>query len=116
MTEKKRVEIDFGYTEGGEFTTELREDGDLREFAVGSGEETRGVGFTGEEIVPGTMLAEAWSFSKKGLNKVVGEMEAFGAKKVGRDSPELGRSRSGWSSGNWDQRYGKIFGHEEPVI
>jgi len=113
---EKRIELDFGYTEEGEFKTELREDGDLRGFAIGSGEETRGVGFTEEEVVPGKVLAEVWSASKKGLKKVVEEMEAGGAKKIGRDSPEMGGSTSGWSGGNWDQRYGEIFGHEEPAI
>lgn len=117
MPEQEPPEIIKDIAEGGEPVVATTQGGVLTSYVAGKGATFRGATNTGE-VAPGVCLYRGWGVTEEAREQMLTEMEEYGGKKVGvgADSPEVARSVFGWSGGDWDENYGRIFGPKDPKI
>jgi len=113
MEGESKITLHLGMTPDGEPKVVVEgEDGNVSSQVVGSGPMTRGRVY-GEEIVPGKRIVYATGVTEEAQKKLDEELRAEGAKRVGGDSPDIGRPTYGWTR-RFGDRYDSIFGHGEP--
>jgi hypothetical protein len=111
--EGKPDRIRLGETSDGEPVGDvLDEGGRVLSRTVGAGSMIRSR-FYGEEICPGERIVVGMADSEEGSRKLDQELRAEGAKRVGGDSPDIGRPTYGWTR-RFGDRYDSIFHPQEP--